>query len=199
MDVGTWEDYEQAYWYLKSHPSEYATVVIDTATQLQHIVIQKILTEKNKDTERAGDWGTMTKREWAEVAAVMKTWITNFRDLEMNVVFIAQDRVFSVDEEDQDDDERITPEVGVALSPSVAKHLNASVSVIGNTFIREHVRLKKVKGKKKPEEVVDIQFCLRIGPNPVYTTKIRKPKEILLPDTLVDPTYEDIMEIIKGA
>jgi hypothetical protein len=39
---------------------------------------------------------------------------------------------------------------------------------------------------------------MRIGPNPVYTTKVRKPKAITLPDTIENPTYKDVIDIIEG-
>ena len=133
-----------------------------------------------------------------------------FRDLPMNVVFIAQHRVFNVstDEEQDPKTAMLAPEVGPALMPSVMKHLNASVSVIGNTFIRTRVEERKVtkkigvgrraKPKETVEEVEHIEYALRIGPNPLYTTKARKSKAIKLPDVIVDPDYNKIMKVLKG-
>lgn len=202
MEVTCWDDFEMVYWYLKDHPEEYSTVVVDTITQLQQFSILKVLAEKGKKEENAGDWGTMTKREWGDVAAMMKTWITNYRDLPMEVVFIAQDRVFNLDEESQDSENILMPEVGPRLSPSVAAHLNASVSVIANTFIREKITVTKVKkeGFKKPKEKEEVvyQYCMRVGPNPMYVTKLRKPKNVTPPSFVVDATYEDLVGIIKG-
>ncbi len=137
MDVKTWDDFELAYWFIKKHPKKYGTLIMDTMSQLQQLAIRKVLEDKNKDADRAGDWGVMTKREWGDVAALMKTWIINLRDLPMQVVFIAQDRVFNVGEEDEA--QGLDPEVGPGLSPSIAKCLNAAVHVIGNTFIRRRM------------------------------------------------------------
>ena len=144
LDVETWESFEEAYWWLKQNPTKYKTVVIDTITQLQQIVVEEIGGRKaEKAGKAAGDWGTMTKGDWGEVSSRLKTWITNYRDLPMEVVFLAQDRVFNVDEEENQDG-MIDPEVGPRLSPSVNSHLCAAVSVIGNTFIRTKLR-KPVK------------------------------------------------------
>jgi hypothetical protein len=194
MDIETWTDFETVYWYLKQHPKKYKTIVIDTLSQVQQVAIEKQIGDNLEEGQRAGDWGTMTKRDWGTVASALKTWIINFRDLPMQVVFIAQDRVFNIEEEDEA--EGLSPEVGPGLMPSVVKHLNAAVTVIGNTFIRDKTIVKGV-GKKK-REFKKTQYCLRIGPHAIYTTKIRKPKKVKLKSVMVDPTYEDLVEIIKG-
>lgn len=196
FDVKEWDDIEDAYWYLKKAKHSFKTVVLDTVSQLQQLCIIQQLEKKKKPTDRAGDWGTMTKRDWGDVGAKMKTWITRFRDLDMDVVFVAQDRIFNEGDEDDDTGGMIEPEVGPRLSPAVATHLNASVSFIGNTFIRQRSKTKKVGGKKKTRKI--IEYCLRIGPDPVYITKTRKPKGIIPPSVLVDPGYEAIMDLIKG-
>ena len=202
FEVGSFEDFERAYYHLLKNPKGYKTVVVDTLSQLQQIVVEEIALKKGKKSsdKAPGAWGTLAKGDWGDVSGRMKTWITNYRDLPLNVVFIAQDRVSNP----QDDDEEqsvLEPEVGPQLSPSVAQHLNASVSTIGNTFIRGRTIVKeiKVKGKKpKKKEVKITEYCLRIGPNPVYVTKTRKPRSVIPPSILVEPTYEDFIDLIKG-
>lgn len=207
FEVEEWNDFERAYWFLKKNPKKYSTVVIDTMSQLQGIAIEYILDEIGKSAHPDDiTWGTMTQQEWGKVASMIKPKITEFRDLPMNVVFIAQHRVFNVavDEENDPKTAMLAPEVGPALMPSVAKHLNASVSVIGNTFIRTRIEEKVIKKKvgrkfkETTEEEEVIEYALRIGPNPLYTTKARKSKKITLPDVIVDPDYEKIMSVLKG-
>ena len=203
MELEEWQDFELVYWYLKENPDEYATVVIDTISQLQEFAINKILKEKfsSDDDEAQHEWGSLTQREWGEVTSVLKTWITYYRNLPMEVVFVAQDRVFEVDE-DLSPETMLDPEVGPRLAPSVTKHLNASVHAIGNTFIRRRIREKEVQRRgstqKKTKKIAEIQYCLRIGPDPIYATKIRKPKKIRVPSVLVNPCYADILDIIQG-
>lgn len=209
MEVETWEDAERIYWFLKKHPTKYATVIVDTMSHLQHVAIEAVLEELNKNPKEEIGWGTMTQKEWGIVASMMRPWITNMRDLPIEVVFIAQHRVFNVDYGDEKDSTTalLAPEVGPALMPSVGKHLNASVAVIGNTFIRTRTvttkRMVKQKNTKlKPKEVIDeeeiIEYCLRVGPSALYTTKMRKPRDVILPDVIVDPTYEKIIDVLKG-
>lgn len=200
MDVRVWDDFEIAYWFIKKHPKKYQGLILDTMSQLQQLAIRKILEDKGKDPDRAGEWGVMTKQDWGAVAGLMKTWIINVRDLPMNVAFVAQDRVFNVSEEDEA--EGLDPEVGPGLSPATARHLNAAVHVIGNTFIRRRVVKVKLKnppkGKSPFKEVEKIEYCMRIGPNPIYITKLRKAKSITPPSVVVDPTYDKLIGIIEG-
>lgn len=197
LEVDSYEEVEEAFWFLKANPKKYKTVILDHMTQLQQVVIEEVMAgKKKKGNKNLGDWGTMTKQDWGEVSALMKSSVTNFRDLPMNVVFLAQDRVFNVDDADESVGE-IDPEVGPRLSPATASHLCAAVSVIGNTFIRSRTKTIKVDGKSKTKEVVE--YCLRLGPSSAYITKIRKPKDTSIPSFLVDPTYDELIEIIEGA
>lgn len=169
---------------------------MDTVTMWQQIKIEEIVGEKAaKMGKQPTDWGVMKKQQWGEVSGYLKTWITNFRDLEVEVVFIAQDRAFNIDEDDEVGE--LNPEVGPSLSPATKSHLCAAVGVIGNTFVRTRTRtIKRKKGKDIEKEVTE--YCLRLGPSASYITKFRKPKKISLPDFLVDPTYEEILETIEG-
>jgi hypothetical protein len=195
--VEVWEDYEDLYYYLKENPKKYKTVIIDTMTQLQQVCLEYILRDKKKDADRVGDWGTMTRREWGDASGMMKDWIINFRNLPIEVVFLAQEKVSNIEEDENDDsDNRIMPSVGSDVMKSVRSSLNAAVSFIGNTFILSRTTKKEVKGKKisKKEAI----YCLRVGPNSVYDTKIRKPKGVPPPAYIENPEYRDLIEIIKG-
>lgn len=196
----TFQDFEDTYWWLVENPEVYNTVVIDTASQLQAMKVREFGEgKKTRGKRTVGDWGTLTKRDWGDIAASMKEWLNNYRDLVelgIDVVFIAQDRAFNIGDDD-DDEETLVPEIGPGLSPSIAKSLNASVDLIGNTFIRTRL-IKKKNDKGKVVETERIDFCLRVGPNSLYVTKVRKPKSQIAPALIVDPSYDDIVDIIEG-
>jgi AAA domain-containing protein len=200
-DIESLDDLEDTYYYLEKNPQAYKTVVIDTITQLQQVFMEEITRggRKGNGGRSTGDWGSMTRRQFGDVAAMMKEWVLNFRnltDLGMEIVFIAQERTSSVEDDGRLDDNMIVPEVGPAVMPSIAVHLNANVSVIGNTFIR--IKRTKIKRGNKTTEKEDAQYCLRVGPNPVYATKLRKPRGIAAPAFIEDPVYEDITDVMKG-
>lgn len=200
LDVDSLEELEDAYYYLEQNPKEYKTVVIDTASQLQQLFTEEVTQGTRKNGRATGNWGSMSRRQFGDVAAMMKEWILNYRnltDLGIEVVFIAQERTSNVDDDGSTDTiEMLVPEVGPAIMPSIASYLNANVSIIGNTFIR--VKRSQVKKGNKTTEREYAQYCLRVGPNPVYTTKLRKPRGIEAPAFIENPTYEDIILVIKG-
>lgn len=200
-DVTEESELEDIYWELKSGSwkGKYATVILDTVTQLQQIIIEELVESKGSKSKKfadknAGDWGTMTKQDWGTVSSKMKKHILNFRGLPINVVFLAQQRVFNIGE---DDEIEFQPEVGPSLSPATASYLASAMHVVGNTFIRRKV--KKVKNEKgKVVEKSRLVYCLGIGPSELYIRKVRKPRDIEVMDVIENPTYEDIIEIIQG-
>jgi phage nucleotide-binding protein len=177
---------------------KYKTIVLDTMSQLQSILVEE-LGEKKKlsGKKRAGDFGTFTMQEWGTIAGDLKAVIMDARNLPLESVFICQERVFNIGDEGDDGLDQLDPEVGPKLMPSVKNDLNASVSIIANTFIKVRItKTKNDKGKKVTN--IDKIYCLRLGPNEVYTTKIRKPKGIEAPDFIVDPTFRKLKKIMKG-
>jgi ABC-type transporter Mla maintaining outer membrane lipid asymmetry ATPase subunit MlaF len=201
VDIETSEDLlEQILWLHKKASKDklvYKTVVLDTMSQLQRVLTEEMgATKKIPKGKRAGDFGVLTRQDWGKISGDLIKVIMDIRALPVNSVFIAQERVFNAGDEEDDGVDQLAPEVGTKLMPSVNKDLCASVNIVGNTFIRIKVTKKKVDGKT--EKVIKKQFCLRLGPNEVYTTKIRKPKGIEAPDFIVDPTYRKIIDIVKG-
>lgn len=188
------EQIDATYWALKKGKLKYKSVAIDTMTQVQSLVIEDILGKK----EQIG-FGTLSRKQFAEVSATMKRIITDYRDLEddrdINIAFLCQQRFFKGAEEDEDGGND-QAEIGPALMPSIATVLNADVSIIAQTFIRNKVEKKKDGNKIKTKHRTE--FCLRVGPDSLVRTKIRKPKSMVPPSFLIDPTYEDLIELISG-
>lgn len=179
---------------------KYKTIILDTITQLQGILVTELADKLKltfKEGKKAGDFGTLTRQHWGQISGDLKAVIMDVRNLPVESVFIAQERIFNMPDEEDDGLDQLEPEVGPRLMKSVKDDLNASVSIIASTFIRIKVS-KERDEKKKLKKQITKQYCLRLGPNPVYTTKIRKPKGIEVPDYIVDPTFRKIKAIMKG-
>lgn len=196
FEVESSDDVDELYWALRENKKGYKTVIFDTVTQLQQIRVEEVAEGKKLKGKLPGDWGTLTQQDWGAVGGWLKKVITDFRSLDVEMIFLAQDRVFNAGEDEEGSDGAINPEVGPRLSPAVMSHLCSAVHMVGHTFIRERVREKKIGGKMKKEVVKE--YCIRLGPNTSYITKLRKPRSIELPDFLSNPTYEDILEIVTG-
>jgi len=191
IQVTSWDDVEELYWYLVENPRGYKSVGWDTTTQAQDLVLSKIKGPRG---------GSTSRRVWGDVSELMKTWILNYRDLEMNVCFTAQDRISSTDDEDIDDEGELIPEVGPYVIPSVAKILNAAVDIEGNTYIREVEKTVKNRKTKKTKTIYVPQYCMRIGPHSRFITKIRKDPEVDgdIPRLIIDPSYDKLLKISIG-
>lgn len=199
------EDWDEiilwCYAEVKRGKLPYKTIVVDTMTQLQGIHVNDVMAERERKSKklprgkRAGDFGTLQQQDWGIVSGLMKKAIEDVRGLPLESVFIAQEKATVPDDEHDDGVEVLLPEVNVRLIKSVAADLNASVSIIGHTFIR----VKDVKSEKKGRKLtIKKQFCLRLGPNEIFMTKVRKPKGIEAPDYIVDPSHAKLMAIVKG-
>lgn len=204
VDIETSEELqEQILWcHKKANKGKlpYKTIVLDTMSQLQGIFVEELGEQKGlqKKGKKAGDFGTLTKQDWGKIAGDLKAVIMDVRNLPVEAVFICQERIFNAGDEEDDGLDQLEPEVGPKLMPSVKNDLNASVSVIANTFIRIKTTKEKDPETKMKKTKVEKIYCLRVGPNAVYTTKIRKPKGITAPDFIVDPTFRKLKKIMKG-
>ena len=190
------KDVDDIYWWLKDQPERFRSIVFDSVGQFQDMII---------DEFTQGGKKSMTQRDWGFVGGRMKSMITNLVKLPQNVVIIAHDRTFVLEAGDADDTDLpgeviTTPEVGPAVMPSVAKVLNASVGILGNTFIMEEsVNVEKKVGKKvRVHKERIVKYCMRLGPHAVYRSKVRKPLSVQVPSYIENPNYEKLVQVMKG-
>lgn len=174
----------------------YNTVVLDTASGLQDLILKEILGIEKLPAQRS--WGMAKQQEWGQCALETKERLRSLLDLPINVVIIAQEREFNTENDTAD---LLMPFVASALSPSVVGWLNPACDYIGQTFIRRKSVYKTVKIGKKVKQVKtetkQVEYCLRTAPDPVFTTKFRLPKGAKLPEVLVDPDYTMIDSLIR--
>lgn len=187
--IATWDEFEQVYWFLKTGRHQYKTVIMDVVTQLQDLAINKIKGDKTEDD-------VLSQRLWGQVSNLMKKGLIDYRDLINDhkigaINFICHDRV---NESEDSGGGQLDPEVGPRLMPSVSSYLCGSVKVIGYTFIKE----VKSKDPTKKSKETNVEYRMRLGPNPYYITKVRRPKTGITPDSIFNPTYDKIIEIMKG-
>lgn len=190
LTVNNWSELEEIYWALKDG-THYKTVVIDAVHTMQGLSIQEA-----RDIGGKKDKDMTSQRDMGQATGLMNTWNYNYRDLRddgINVVFLAHDRLREVDTDDGV--ESITPEVGPNVMPNVGKTLMGAVNIIGYTYVRESIVGKKIPGKKAEKKT---EYCLLLGANAVYNTKVRSPKENVTPEFIVDPTYDKLVSVIKG-
>lgn len=177
--------------------THYKTVVLDHATGYQDLVLKEILGLHEIPVQK--NWGIASQQQYGQAVAQCKEAFRHLLNLSANVVFVGQERE---SKRDSGDSELILPKVGIDLMPQLAGWLNPAVDYIVQTCIRP--RFRQVQTQMAGETVTmqervrgAVDYCLRTGPDAVYTTKFRKPKGEL-PEFIVDADYDKILALING-
>lgn len=175
----------------------YKTIVMDHITGFQDLVLKDVL--EIDELPEQGSWGMAKQQEWGQCSLQTKEYLRKLLDLDCNVVLVGQERDFN---SERDGDEIIMPFVASALTPSTVGWVNHACDYICQTFIRQKCVEKKVKvGKRsvtKRVPVKGVEYCLRVAPDPVYTSKFRVPKGTVYPEAIVNPTFGDIQKLMNG-
>jgi phage nucleotide-binding protein len=178
------QDLEDLYWMLESD-KKYKSVVLDQMTGLQNLVIREM---KDKKNQRSDD--VFSQRSYGQLGGWMMQWILNYRNLikhGKHVCFLSHQKRIEAQEED---DDRLAPEVTTALTGSITNFLLGAVSVIGNQFIRESY-------DKKTKET-EMQYCMRLVSG-FYRCGIRRPVSAgPVPEFVVNPTFDKMIQLSKG-
>jgi hypothetical protein len=177
----------------------FKTVVMENVTGLQDLVMCEILGIPKMPEQLS--FGFTTREKWQHCAEKTKELMRLLLSLPTNMLMIAQEREFK---QTEDGGLSASPYIGAALSPSSAGWLHSNFDFLFQTGIRPKVKvtITDMAGEKvRTEEVTDEpEFFLRVGPHPVFFSKIRAPLEASgkIPPVIVNPTYEKIRAVIDG-
>lgn len=184
---------------------KYQTVILDTATSLQSLILAEILGMKELPTQLS--WGLATQDQWGQSALATTGYMRAILRLAeegiANAIILGQERAFG---QGSGTDDILAPRIMTALTGSAVGWLNPACDFIIHTFTRSEMtpyevttgegKNKRTVTKTKPSG--KIEYCARVGPDPVYMTKFRKPKHVELPSVVVDPDYDKFRAIIEG-
>lgn len=176
-----WEHVLWFYWFLKYGRHRFRTVVIDNLTTMQVVCIRHILKEK-EDRDPHTDPKMMTTPLWNKLKETMGPVIMDLRNLPMNVVFIAQERV---DRNAEGDASERLPD----MSPGVRGIATGAVDIIGR-MAQKQVR---AIDKRTRRETVAWKTLMYVGPHDEFLTKDRT---FQLGQVVVNPT---MARVIKAA
>jgi phage nucleotide-binding protein len=180
----TTQDMEDLYWMLEGR-TKYKSVVLDQMTGLQNLVIREM---KDKKNQRSDD--VFSQRSYGQLGGWMTQWILNYSlliDKGYSVCFLSHQKRIESQEED---DDRLAPEITTALTGSVTNFLLGAVNVIGNQFIRESY--------DKKTKQTEMQYCMRLVSG-FYRCGIRRPVSAgAVPEYIVNPTFDKLMKLSKG-
>jgi hypothetical protein len=179
-----------------SSAGDYKTFVLDHASGLQDLLLAEDMKLDEIPAQRPiiGD----NKQTWGRVALEMKRCLRALLNLPTNVVIIAQERTFN----EELNSEVLKPNVGAALTPSLAGWLGPASDYVVQAYKRPRFSVKRAKiGNQEVETQTrekGVDYCIRTEPHDVYATKFRVPGKPKLPECIIDPDYDKILALIQG-
>lgn len=169
--IDSWDDLVSVYMELKNG-SMYKTVVLDSVTELEEFGMEEIMLravnkaasegeERDPDLPGIGEHGKSSQR--------MRKVIRRFRDLPMNTIFTALERV--------DVDKRGRRTIKPRLSPKLASQVSGFLDVVLYMYKKEiEEEIKRVVLSDATDEV------------------IAKDRTNRIPQTIIDPTMSEIYD-----
>lgn len=180
----------------KQSRKPYQSIALDNATQMQSMLLAEMLGLDHIPIQHArGAVQNVDNQEYSMRTKELLAYLLKFKG---NVIFLAHEKNHT---EDGTQSDLIIPTIGSSVSKAVANWLNGVCSYVCQTFIREEKVQQDVGGGVMMETGTGKgQYCLRIGAHPIYMTGFRVPpgRDKYVPDAIVNPTYDKIMEVING-
>lgn len=162
---------------------KYASVAVDTFSLITNVWIDANSVQKGKK---------MTQQMWGDLKIVTEELIRIFHE-----VAATHDVALSCHEA-TDTIEGMDDEVIPDFAPSVTKGARIYIQGMANYGIHFTKLNKTVTDKKTGEEKEVVRYAAHLGANPYYWTKFQIDDSVKVPATMLNPSYDKIMSIIKG-
>lgn len=183
--IRQWEDLAELYGFLRKGNHTYEWVAIDGLSRMNDMALDFTM---KKRAERSMDSqpGLVNQKDWGQAGKVMKTMLVDFYNLDMGVIYTAQERPLESESAEADTD---VEEVAVGYVADLPKGsrgmVNSLVDLIGRIYIANiEVGERTVKQRR-----------LWVGEHPMYDTGYRN--ELALPDYLRKPTVPRLMRMLE--
>lgn len=160
----------------KKYKREYSTIVFNTATQLEFLMNQYLMTKNDKDTMSLNLWGQTRERHdyiW-NMAKVLH------KKTGAIVVIIAHEKL--VDNENHPEFNQIVP----SITTKAAVGLCAKASFVWYTKIEP----QKSVDQKTKKVVTEYVYNTYIDRHPFILSKTRKPENFMIPTKIKNLTYD---------
>lgn len=176
-------DLDDVYGFCRSGKHEYSWVSLDTLTRICNMSLKHVMKiQEDRSLDRIP--GLVQKQDYGKSGELMKDMLTKFFNLDMGVIFTAQERIDQTADSEEDED---AEQESLAFVPDLPKGVrgmvNSIVDVIGRLYV------VKVDGAP--------QRRLWVGESNKYDTGYRS--DFVLPDYIANPTVPRVLTYIaKG-
>lgn len=176
----TWADVEEAI----NLANDFDSIAIDHFTNVQELLYKDLMEKKNSKK--------MTLQLYGDASIILRSFIDSLVRLSYagkNVYVICQQKSVNVEEVT---DENVPAQVIPNLMESVSKYLTASSRILGHT--ERITKSKIVKGDKKVKDF----YQVRLAGNPIYNLKVTRKPGLAIPDTIINPTWDELVGLTDG-
>ena len=161
----------------------YASVAVDTFSMITNVWIDANATQKKKK---------MTMQMWGDLKIETEELIKIYHEVAgSHVVALscheANDTIEGMDDE-------VIPDFG----PSTTKGSRIYLQGMSNYGIHFTKVNKTVMDKATGEEKDVVKYAAHLGANPYYWTKFQVDDSIKIPATMINPSYDKIINLIEG-
>ena len=183
ISIKKYEEFEEFVNNLDEYKKQlkFQTLVIDTVGKLQDL---NLIHLSKGGKILINHYGDSTN----EMQQIFLKLIDFSRKENIYLIFNAHERDNTIS--DENTGEILNPNVGPQLTPKLAEWLQAVCSITGHTRIFEK---KNDLGQSQ-----GIFYCIKIGADPVFKTKVRVPKEKMKANIIANPTCEKLMAVLNG-
>lgn len=189
--ITSWQDMTDFYMFLRSNPDcpsckgaaahKFEWAGVDGMTKLHNMALKHVMKlQEERDLDRIP--GMVQQRDYGRAGELMKDMMSQFNNLNMGVIYTAQERQDAPFTGDSDDDEteEATSSFVADLPKGVRGALTSLVDVIGRLYV---VRVDE-----------KLQRRLWLAPSAQYDTGFRS--EFVLPDHLKMPTVPRLSRLL---
>ncbi len=194
--VTRWEDFDEIDRYLRMGNHGFEWVSVDGLTRIHNMALRFVMQQQEeRDLDRIP--GFVQLKDYGKANELLKGMMLNFQALGIGVIYTAQERMQSVENLSEEDEE--AEESDIMYVPDISKGARsavlAMVDVIGRLYtVRATKTVKLRSGDTKEKEYV--QRRLWVGVHPRYDTGYRSDYE--LPDFITDPTIPRLVEFLNN-
>lgn len=196
LPVKQWSDMDDYIKFLRGDPDcpicpkgekhKFEWVAVDGMTKLSNMSLKHVMKmQEERDLDRIP--GMVQQRDYGKSGELMKDMMSTLNNLDLGVIYTAQERQdapFTGDDDDEDAEEQTVSYVA-DLPKGVRGALTSLVDVIGRLYV---IKAEDREGKVVP------QRRLWVGPSLQYDTGYRS--DFVLPDAVKLPTVPKLVRLM---
>lgn len=183
--ITTWTDIDDAVNYIKYAEHPYQWISVDGLTRYANMALKHVMrVQEERSLDRQP--GMVQLKDYGKAGELMKDFLTRLHNLDIGVIFTAQERMMEASDSEEDEDAGGGEDAALFipdLPKGVRSYVNSIVDVIGRIYV------------VKNEETERYERRLWIGESLKYDTGYRSDHQ--LPPYLAKPTAIRLTRLIR--